>query len=393
MGTIESTSKVTPLYSMKTFKYSLDSKYSQTSKHVNSFSAQKELSYDNSKWVTHALPRPKKLKTYADPDSDEELESEKENFTNLDYEEESTSIKETDFTHTGFIQYLAIAWADEKGIMLRPDMFHHLICCEIAQDVIANPETYRSLYTKSAEKKEIQIVTMGDDNEFIKLLDLALSSEIPHKEFKKQMTDIVFVSQPENYEFVKRICFANSATPFYNYARSRCGFPSIKIPDLLDDWTKLYDFITKMADIIDAECKYLPKSKWDSPAQFPIINYLHKCANHIKEIIVNFEDQLFFKNKMQSIFYVEDEYRCGSGHDFPYYICGWIRDFYLKTHPKLKDYPAHLPYLPYKFNGVGNFSIVSGLISSKLKGDVLEPEYGKIVIKITNYKLFDAIKN
>lgn len=31
------------------------------------------------------------------------------------------------------------------------------------------------------------------------------------------MTDVKFISQPENYEIVKIICFANSATPYYNY--------------------------------------------------------------------------------------------------------------------------------------------------------------------------------
>lgn len=380
MGTTESKVNVTSeksSYSTKTFKYLLNSEHSTTSKHVTSSSTKKDLSYDNSKWLKHALP--------TKPGS--------ETFTSSDYEEESTSINEKDFTHSGFIQYLAIAWADEKGIVLRPDMFHHLICCEIAKDVIANPETYRSLYTKSKEKKNIDIVTMGDDDEFIRLLDLKLGNEIPHKEFKSQMTDVKFISQPENYETVKRICFANSATPFYNYSRSRCGFPSITIPDVLQDWVNLYDFIIKMINIIGTECKYVPKNSWDYEKELSVVKCLRKSSVNIKEIIDNFNDNTFLKNKLQTIFYVQDDHRCGSGHDFPYNIYGWIRDFYLINSPLLKDYPTHLPYLPYKFNGVGNFSIVSGLISSKLQDDVLEAEYGNIVLRITNQKLFDVIKN
>lgn len=363
-------------YSTKTFKYSLNSKHSSASKHVTSSSTKKDLSYDNSKWLKQALPT--KLGAQI--------------FTSSDYEEESTSINEKDFTHTGFIQYLAIAWADEKGIVLRPDMFHHLICCEIAKDVIANPETYRSLYTNSKEKKEIEIVA-GCDNEFIRLLDLALSNEIPHKEFKSQMTDVKFISQPESYEIVKRICFANSATPFYNYMRSKCGFPSIIIPDVLQDWINLYDFIRKMADIIGTECKYVPRNSWDHEKELSIVKCLRKSSVNIKEIIDNFNNQTFLEEKFQSIFYVEDDHRCGSGHDFPYNIYGWIKDFYLKSSPLLKDYPTHLPYLPYKFIGVGNFSIVSGIISSKLQDDILEPKYGNIVLRITNEQLFDVIKN
>lgn len=363
-------------YSSKSFKYSLDGIHSQTSKFVTVDSIETELMYDNRKWLLHALPTNKSS-----------------SFGFTDYEQQSSSISEEDFTHTGFIQYLSIAWADEKGIVLRPDMFHHLISCEIAKNVIDNPEIYRSLYTKSTEKKNIEIVTPGDDNEFIRLLDLQLNSEIPHKEFKRQMTDIEFVSQPTNYEIVKRICFANSATPFYNYMRSRCGFPSIDIPDILSDWTILYDFVTKMTDIISAECKYVPRNSYDDETDLPIVKYLRKCSVHIKEIIDNFDNQSFLKDKLQSIFYVQDDYVCGSGHDFPYKIYGWITDFYLKKHPTLQMYPTHLPYLPYQFDGVGDFTIVSGLISSKLKENVLEAEYGNIVLKIKNRRLFDLIKN
>jgi hypothetical protein len=359
-------------YPTKSFNYSVNSEYSLTSKHVTKKSTKKDLSYDNSKWLKKVLP------TNVDP----------QKFTVLDYEEEHTSIDSNDFTHTGLIQYLAIGWADEKGIILRPDMFHHTICCEIAQEIIANPKNYSSLYTNTLEKKTILIVTTGDDDEFIRLLDERLNKQIINTEFKELMTDLKFSSQPENYEIVKKICFANSATPFFNYAKTKCGFPSITIPDILEDWTKLYVFILKMKNIFEVEFK-----KNTLCYSSKIIDYLEKTKVNIKEIIDNFGNQQNLKNKLQKIFYIEDEQKCGSGHNFPYFIHGWIKNFYLNKKPFLKDYPSHLPYIPYKFVGVGNYSIVSGIISSTLKNNVLEPKYEKIVFRITNQKLFDIIKN
>jgi len=382
---------------VRKFTYVLKGKTCQKSKYVTNDSKDvKELAYNNKKWLKEALPSEKQDDPFDVRWVKKTVPANKltaASFTDKDYEEESTNVKQEDYTHTGLIQYLAVAWANEKGIILRPDMFHHQIVCEIAKDVIENPEMYRSLYTKSSEKTNIEIITMGSDDEFISLLDEELEKSVPDKEFKKLFTDVKFKSQPETYEIVKRICFSHSATPFYNYMRTLCGYPSISIPDVLEDWINLYDFTVKIATIIKNKCNYVSKYSWETDKTSPIVKYLVKCASHIKEIIDLYFDNEKIKEKLNNIFYIEDEYRCGSGHDSPYNVYGWITDFYVEKHSTLNEYPARLPYLPYKFTGIGNYSIVTGLTSSKLTDDILEAEYGRIVIKIKNQKLFDIIKN
>lgn len=384
--------------SMRKFTYKITGKTCAKSKYITSDSSDiKNISYDNNKWLKEALPSEQKDDPYDNNNWVKKVvlanKSITSKFRDSDYEQESTNIKQGDYTHTGLIQYLAIAWANEKGIILRPDMFHHQIVCEISKNVIENPEMYRSLYTQSSEKTTIEIITMGDDNEFISLLDKELEKSVPNKEFKKLFTDIKFKSEPDSYEIVKRICFSHSATPFYNYMRTLCGYPSISIPDALEDWILLYDFIVKIATIIKNECKYVSKYSWKTDKTPPIVNYLIKCASHIKEIIDCYFDNEKIKEKLQNIFYIEDDYKCGSGHDSPYNVYGWITDFYVEHHSTLNEYPARLPYLPYKFTSKGNYSIVTGLTSSKLKENILEAEYGRIVLKINNQKLFDVIKN
>ena len=400
MGTVAS-KKVPSADAFQTFNYQVNTeKYSKPSKHIN-HKTKEHLSYDTETWLKHVAPdimykRQTELnKIYFSElrknmlvpcDNSKWLKSveiSKANI-NMDVQEISRSFENDHYSHMGFIQYLAIAWGDEKGIILRPDMFHHLISCEIAKDIINHPENYRKLYTKSKEKKTIMFVMPpdGSDADFIKQLDSMLNTEVLHKEFKKLITDVKFESQPENYEMVKRICFANSATPYYNYVRSKCGFPSISISNVLDDWIKLYEFIVKMKKIISVECN-----------RELIVTYLGKCQKHIHQIIKKFTDNKGLKKILQNIFFIEDETICMSGHDIDYYIQGWIKDFYVEQKSNILEYSIHLPYIPYYHDGVGNFCIVSGLISSKIKKEVLEPEYGNIKLKVNNQEIFNTLQN
>lgn len=338
----------------------------------------KNTSFSDNKWVKKMIP------------STSDIAS---NIETSDYTEISSTINKNDYTHTGLIQYLAIAWAKEKGIVLRPDMLHHQITCEIASHIIKNPYMYKELYTNSNDKTEIIIEnSSNNDDDFIKLLDDVLNKSIIDKEFKKLFTDINFESQPKEYEMVKRICFCHSATPYYNYFSTLCGFPSISISNIYKDWIILYNFVTKMLEIITKKCN--PEIKYE-PIKKKIITYLSNCIKHIVDIVNNFEKNAIIKKKLNNIFYIEDV--CESGHVSPYYIRGWITDFYYEKHPKLSDYPARLPYVPYTLLNFTEsndyYSIITGLTSSKLNENILESEYGRVVLKINNEQLFKIIKN
>jgi hypothetical protein len=369
----ESESKLESKPDSKEIKYSYDineiNKYCTTSKHIDTDYVPR-LEFTHQKWLEYASPL----------QSDFDIKK-------SDIHTISSDLDIHKYTHSGLIQYVAYAWITEKGIVLRPDMFHHAICCEISTDVITNPSQYRDLYTTSPVKTDINITMseINSDDAFIKALDNVLDEKIPNKDFKKLFTNVQFETQPDTYEIVKRICFTNSATPFYNFARASCGIPSITIVNVLNDWQILHQFIIDMQTII-------------SSFNVKIFEYLKKCEKHIKYIIDNFTSN-DLKDFLREIFYIEDSKICMSGH-LIYNINGWLKDFYSGSHDYINDYPSHLPYIPYTHMDK-NMCLISGLIvsddhkSSDFESDdqIMNPEYGRIKLQILSSDLFDIIKH
>ena len=300
------------------------------------------------------------------------------------------------YTHSNLLQYIAIAYANEHGIILRPDMFHYTILSEITKYIFDNVEQFRPIFTDSTGKKDIQIVSPNPED-FIEKLDSSLDSVILDKNFKNLYTSVRFESEPDNYDLVKKIMFAHSATPYYNYYRSKCGFPIIKVVDNKNDWLKLVEFIDSMSDLM---LKYNANN---------IAEYLVKCKSHIENIInISFNQSFYSKllnlvklsdgQYLQQIFMVNKDpyYKCRSGHDIEFELSGWIIDFYLNgdEYKTIDSFPSHLPYLPYidEVGEIKNYVIVSGLVNSKLVDNVLIPSYEKIKYEITNKELFDIIR-
>ena len=380
-----------PNFTTRIFKYSLKGNTCEQSKYVNKNTVE-FCRFSNKQWMKDALP-----KSF-------------EKYSNNDYKTLSTTIDENTYNHSGFIQHLAIAWASEFGIMIRPDMFHHLICCEISRQIIKKPELFRHLYTNSPDKESIVVVAQPTDHEvLLKLFDARLSLAVPNKLFKGLFTDVTFKSQPANYEFVKRVSFCKSATPFYDFGCTSCGFPSISIVDDIEDWTKLYTFIEQLISIIPLDNCYDEKYSYMFTDEEKLSKFkegilsiqLGKMKTHIHDILlflINKQNNKL-KEKLQKIFYINDNKQCMSGHNLDYYVKGWIRDFYVVQdhHTRfdlLTDFPVHLPYVPFNNNyDNSKHVIITGLTNSTIVDNIMTSEYGKIHHEIINNELFAEIQN
>jgi len=344
-------SSETPLLDIPTKKFTYLLKNANPKKFDTSIS--KTLKYDNKKWVENVVP----------------IDMEEYELSERDFGIISSSLNDKKYTHTGFIQYLTIAWASEKGIMLRPDMFHHVISCELSKYIVNNFDLYKSIYTKESKKTDIiAVVPPYDIDGLVDLIDGDLSSKVQNKKFKDLFVKTKFSSQPHEYEFVKRTCFAYSATPYYNHYTSLCGFPVIEIINIKEDWATLLSFIKNMHEIIEK-----------NNDEDPILKYLNGCAKEIDEIVsfifTNDNDKL--KEKLQNIFFIEDEKECGSGHTFPYLIKGWIKSFYMEQYYDITKYPTHLPCLSYKHMdhamNTKNYCVITGLTESSCVDNILQP--------------------
>ena len=62
-------------------------------------------------------------------------------------------------THKNYIHYLTLAWSNHFSVVLSPDIIFFTILCEIADEILSNPDSYRHLFTDSQEKKQIMTLT------------------------------------------------------------------------------------------------------------------------------------------------------------------------------------------------------------------------------------------
>lgn len=350
--------------SFKKFNYNikLPSKYCNTTAHLTNKDTD-VFEYENKKWLNTVSPG----KNISESDID--------NLTTI-----SSSITDSKYTFSGLVQYVAYCWIDEKGIVLRPDMFHHAICCEISRHIITYSAKFRMLFTENSEKEDLEVVA-NDDTDFINKIDSRLDKKVTNKEFKKLFTETHFKSQPDNYETVKRISFSNAATPYFNYIRSKCGLPSIGIIDDIDDWIILKNFISEMKNIIVLIDSFLEI-------------YLTKCESHIDDIITNFTSAYKLSNKLREIFYINDSKICASGHVEKYFVNGWLKDFYIENPAFLSLYQSHLPYLPFKQSWDNKkYCLITGLLSSVVEDNTIVPTYGNIKMQINDDELFNKLKN
>jgi len=59
--------------------------------------------------------------------------------------------------HTSYLSYLSRTYATHSSIVFKPDIFWYTVLCEIATVVKADPEAYRSVFTSSPDKINIEV--------------------------------------------------------------------------------------------------------------------------------------------------------------------------------------------------------------------------------------------
>lgn len=53
------------------------------------------------------------------------------------------------------MEYLTLAYANHFSVELTPDIIFYTVLCEIADEIKKYPETYRNIFTDSAEQKQL----------------------------------------------------------------------------------------------------------------------------------------------------------------------------------------------------------------------------------------------
>ena len=268
---------------------------------------------------------------------------------------------ESSITHKNYLDYLSKCWDSHLGVVLKPDFLWNIILTELAMKVSDNVEKYRDLFTTSNKKVEITVQT---SNSVVLPLE-SIIEQLKHLCPTDVNTFLPSFSTSDNNSFLANCAsFADMVSPYYNYSMYMCGISKVRIDGTLEDWELFNQNLAKMVEL------------------FPTYtSYFNNVSDRINSIIESYSDENlhtmsnveFFRN----IFELE---RCGSGGQVE--VKGWIKDFFIET-PRvgyIENYSSCVSKVEYKNLSTNeSFKMYSGLFSSKIVSDYLEPMFGYMV--------------
>lgn len=321
---------------------------------------------------------------------------------------------DTNITHAGFIHYLHLCWARERGCVLRPDILWNTILSEFATSVLDRPEYYRHLFRDRPGKGAVIMVVGSPEQEpDMGVLVDGIRKQISNPAFLSTICDTRFASEAPNAHLMSLMTFACMATPFFDYMTTMCGIPSVDVIGAMEDWVALRKKVQELAayvPTVPSDPSVKPKHSWDTitperAAELAVAQskWLSRCA-HLIDLIIHFtyDVQLSsgttapYKTRgdfFASIFQYHNNPGCGSGHR-PRVVDGWAADFYKKgTEADLEEYSAHVSYVPWQNVETKRMFVKMGSLACSIEraDGVLEPRYGFVTGEVLDAAAFKRI--
>jgi len=281
-----------------------------------------------------------------------------ENFEKIKTETDNIEIGSKIF-HESYLEYLENCWGKHFSIVVTPDIIWYTILCEFASLVKANPESYRSLFTDSQDKKEISISSSDPVIMPLDSLVEALKGVIP-SDVSMYFPELGFT---KNSAHAFLTAFCDTCSPFYNYSMYLCGFPHIDIKGNIEDWKLLKEHWVNLKGAVQNQAWAL------------------RVAKVIDWILVNFNDINFWKN----IFQIK---KCGSGHQTT--VSGWFVDLFVNKPevPYVSNYPAHISKVRYtQIESQQIYEMNTGLFSSTQMEEFMVPSFSNVIYNLTDFKV------
>jgi len=262
--------------------------------------------------------------------------------------------------HANYMTYLTTAWAEHSPIVFNPDIMWFAVINEIAKAVVKDPDSYRSLFTKSPDKIEILVpVNSSDEPLPIDLIVSELSSLVP---IDINLFMPWFSTTTQMARLSHLASFAETCSPYYSYMTFLCNFPKIRIDGTLND----YDLAVGRAVAVYNEFDRInaPLAAWMGKTMLP---WLSNIADAVHK-----NDTKFFQDILTA-------QRCGSGGEIA--VDGWWSRLFVEQ-PKYERKPANFPTqiarVPWTNADTGRkFSLNCGVFYSIVGNeDFIEPQFG-----------------
>ena len=147
-----------------------------------------------------------------------------------------------------FYEAVHECFANHYPLALSPEVLMYLVMHEVAETVKRNPDTYRHLFTTSAEKETINILNnslrMGDPTspwaDVLGQFEIDMAKVVPGDILQTALPD--FSTHTQESRVSSMVAFMDAASPFYEYrVTTCCGIPKIRLLGESADYRKLAD--------------------------------------------------------------------------------------------------------------------------------------------------------
>lgn len=306
----------------------------------------------------------------------------------------------------GFAQYLYACWAKEDGVILNPGILHFTVAREYALEVQRDPDTYRSIFTKSSAGKENLLIE--EPHITPEVILRALEEVVPNKNFLNCIAKTKFPSDLPGQSEVMAAVFASASTPYYNFMKTLCGIKQVAVEGSRTEWMVLVDTWLKIL-------KMTPKGSY-------LVGYIETVISIFREIIyhsfdVDTSDQKLRQNAetfFSGMFWSSKT--CDSGSE--YALEGWFKKLYFN--PKfekqgyggrkymsgmfpgrdeyISGYPSHSSYVSWEVVETGRcYARISGIFHCyrvrKNNMTFLIPRYGWRTYTIEDSETFKKLRD
>lgn len=288
------------------------------------------------------------------------IEKEKYHEINRDFHDKDLSIS---FYHPGLIDYLYLAWINEFGIMIAPDLLWYTVLSEL-QSEITFESNGMPIFILNNREKDWKI-----DDETLRFLLKYLDED-----FQDLIDKTCFANEPENFKEMIGMLIGQYISKTNTIYELGCGYPVIDLQGDQNDWIVLYASIFKLENWIQ---------KYNRPDLYYYLkdvrnvigNILYYTFNIIRDnvnlIYVNSEN--FYKNIFKINFNNDDPDMCtnstesnsdrdpiddindnnqnkNENNSDKILIKGWIKKLFFNRGDCLSHYPSHIYKLNYGVN-------------------------------------------
>jgi hypothetical protein len=244
----------------------------------------------------------------------------------LEQDFNSSTLEQYDkmYQQTSFLHLMARTYSNHYSIAIAPHDLWFVLMTEVAQEIIAQPETYRNLFTTSAAGSEKQSIIMQPPFD-VEVLMMELKKLVPTQ---IEMFCPNFSTHTAASKIATMAAFAEAVTPYYSYMVLSCGIRQVKILGQLSDWELFSDSLTWM--------RWTLGMPWLKTAEARIKN----IVKSLKGGDTSFYMDIFKNNNI------------GSGGEAE--INGWFASDFLRPDekrdrlPTLNNFPNLYSVLPYK---------------------------------------------